>query len=278
MTAPISNLHAHLLCRQHWYADGCPGLEEGKATYFASGEVVLDAAKDLDAALALVEPTLAGRRYPDSVLQALAEFDAARFVTNRARRACRECVCERVEHKSDDPCHVRFADVGAWCETCRKREPFREARSAARKALAKARTLLVRRLDGLRVEPKNARGKLRRRCRQKFEETFPEIRRTARAFGYAVAVHGSVERDIDLIFAPWKKDAATPMMLAEAVRSAVGGFFAREGHELNVARRAPIGVSCMIHLGGGPYLDCLIVCDEAARRAVKDGIHNLAKE
>lgn len=46
-----------------------------------------------------------------------------------------------------------------------------------------------------------------------------DVRAIAREHGYAVAVHGSLrtERDIDLIAAPWVKDAHAPRTLMRAV-------------------------------------------------------------
>lgn len=46
-----------------------------------------------------------------------------------------------------------------------------------------------------------------------------DIREIAREHGYAVGVHGSmrVERDIDLIAAPWVKDAKAPRTLMRAI-------------------------------------------------------------
>lgn len=46
-----------------------------------------------------------------------------------------------------------------------------------------------------------------------------DIRAVCRAHGYAVAVHGSLrqKRDIDLLAAPWVKDAHAPRTLMRAV-------------------------------------------------------------
>lgn len=46
-----------------------------------------------------------------------------------------------------------------------------------------------------------------------------DIRRIAREHGYALSVHGSLrkERDIDLIAAPWVKDAHSPRTLMRAI-------------------------------------------------------------
>jgi hypothetical protein len=49
------------------------------------------------------------------------------------------------------------------------------------------------------------------------------IRELAREVGYAVGVHGSLERDLDLIAAPWVADAVAPLALAEHIAAGLGG-------------------------------------------------------
>lgn len=47
------------------------------------------------------------------------------------------------------------------------------------------------------------------------------LRERARALGYALAVHGSLERDIDLIAVPWTAEAAAPEALANGLRQVI---------------------------------------------------------
>jgi hypothetical protein len=44
---------------------------------------------------------------------------------------------------------------------------------------------------------------------------YPELAKTARKFGYALAVHGSLSRDFDLICIPWTDDAGEPKDLVD---------------------------------------------------------------
>lgn len=44
-----------------------------------------------------------------------------------------------------------------------------------------------------------------------------EVRRLAREVGYGIGVHGSLERDLDLIAAPWVPEAVTPEALADHI-------------------------------------------------------------
>jgi hypothetical protein len=57
-----------------------------------------------------------------------------------------------------------------------------------------------------------------------FAWMIPHIAMVARGLGYAIGVHGSMNRDLDLIAVPWTDSAAPEEVLVEAVRDAVGGF------------------------------------------------------
>ena len=50
-----------------------------------------------------------------------------------------------------------------------------------------------------------------------------EVRAAAREVGYAIAVHGSLERDLDLIAVPWVASAVPAKELAEHVAKKIGG-------------------------------------------------------
>lgn len=52
----------------------------------------------------------------------------------------------------------------------------------------------------------------------------PDVRAAAWECGYALGLHGSVSRDIDLIAAPWIKHAASAEVLATRICELVGGW------------------------------------------------------
>lgn len=54
----------------------------------------------------------------------------------------------------------------------------------------------------------------------------PILQEVAREHGYALAVHGSMATDMDVIAVPWTEDAKDADTLAEAMRECVGGDFA----------------------------------------------------
>jgi len=57
-----------------------------------------------------------------------------------------------------------------------------------------------------------------------FAWMIPHLQQVANKFGYALAVHGSMARDLDLIAVPWIIQAAPVETLVEAIREAVGGY------------------------------------------------------
>ncbi|HEY9219576.1 MAG TPA: hypothetical protein VIO94_16125 [Phenylobacterium sp.] len=70
------------------------------------------------------------------------------------------------------------------------------------------------------------------------------IRSLAREVGYAIGVHGSLERDLDLIAAPWREDAVTATQLAEHIAAGINGRVLAPEHR-------PLGRwSCNIQIDG----------------------------
>lgn len=107
---------------------------------------------------------------------------------------------------------------------------------------------------------------------QAFGNLVEPIRETARILGYAVAVHGSLTRDVDLIACPWRADAASADDLAAAVIDTIKRL--NDGVAIvHNDPHAPIGdytrrnpepkphgrLAWSIHLGGGPYIDLSVM-------------------
>lgn len=51
------------------------------------------------------------------------------------------------------------------------------------------------------------------------------MRERARVLGYAIAQHGSLARDIDLVAVPWTENAHAPERLANSLRQVVGRMY-----------------------------------------------------
>lgn len=102
----------------------------------------------------------------------------------------------------------------------------------------------------------------------------PALREVARRHGYALAVHGSLERDIDLVAAPWRDgatDAATLVAAFYAVVETVLGYatwaggwtpkekFAPPTGSLPNPNKKPHGRLGWSILCGGPYFDISVM-------------------
>lgn len=53
---------------------------------------------------------------------------------------------------------------------------------------------------------------------------YPTLREVARRHGYALALHGSLIRDLDLVAIPWVQEASSADVLVAAIVDAAGGF------------------------------------------------------
>ncbi len=53
----------------------------------------------------------------------------------------------------------------------------------------------------------------------------PTLQSIAREHGYALAVHGSMATDLDLVAIPWVEDALAPELMIEAIREKLVGWF-----------------------------------------------------
>jgi hypothetical protein len=115
-----------------------------------------------------------------------------------------------------------------------------------------------------------------RKCRRHYRRIIEPLRIVARECGYALAVHGSLRRDIDLVGVPWAADAKTPRQLADAIAAKLvemGYGWNGEGEVLRgwtpgkdqdftldgAPGVKPHGrLGWVIHLGGGPYIDLAV--------------------
>jgi hypothetical protein len=53
---------------------------------------------------------------------------------------------------------------------------------------------------------------------------YPILVEAVRPLGYALTLHGSMNRDMDLVAVPWVEDAAKPELVAETIREQLDGF------------------------------------------------------
>jgi hypothetical protein len=103
-----------------------------------------------------------------------------------------------------------------------------------------------------------------------YEWLIGPLREKARELGYALAAHGTLVRDIDLIAVPWTRTAVDARTLAQALNDVAaaynGGTAFRKPDEDDAYFWAgspglkPHGrLVWSIHLGGGPYIDLSVM-------------------
>jgi len=102
-------------------------------------------------------------------------------------------------------------------------------------------------------------------CREYYEVLIAALRHVAYRCGYAIAVHGSLERDIDLIACPWRDSAPGADhlvgMLKKAIEAIIG--VARERECDPNPRHMPCGRLAwsfyLTHEDTGPYIDLSVM-------------------
>lgn len=57
-----------------------------------------------------------------------------------------------------------------------------------------------------------------------YSQILPRIRRAAKELGYAIAIHGTLTRDLDLLAVPWVEEAAEAADLVKVIADTVGGY------------------------------------------------------
>lgn len=95
-------------------------------------------------------------------------------------------------------------------------------------------------------------------CREYMRVLLPALRFRAKSCGYALAVHGSMQRDIDVVAVPWREHAVGAEDLIAAIREivkAVTRIDHVEGPTPKPAGRAAWSLHLTAYGGDGPYLD-----------------------
>jgi hypothetical protein len=77
--------------------------------------------------------------------------------------------------------------------------------------------------------------------------------------GYALGLHGSMNRDLDLIAAPWTDDAVSADQLISRLTETAGGFISNDLLCVNPEYRPHGRMAYAIQLGRGLYLDISVM-------------------
>lgn len=98
-----------------------------------------------------------------------------------------------------------------------------------------------------------------------YSQILPRIRAAAKELGYAIAIHGTMTRDLDLIAVPWIEDAAEPAALVKMIAESVSGYIIGDrtderGHVSEHPHEQPHGrMSWNICWGGKAFIDLSVM-------------------
>lgn len=85
------------------------------------------------------------------------------------------------------------------------------------------------------------------------------IVKAAREIGYAVAIHGSVQRDLDLLAVPWTDEAVDDETLVNAVIKACDGWVINEIPPRHPIQKPHGRKSWSIYLDQYTYIDLCVM-------------------
>ncbi len=97
---------------------------------------------------------------------------------------------------------------------------------------------------------------------------YPDLVTAARTHGYALAIHGSLTRDFDLIAVPWTQEASEGLELIKSLQEVVGCCYRRSSideffTDADPRSRPHLRRGYVIHLtddgAKGPYLDISVM-------------------
>lgn len=88
---------------------------------------------------------------------------------------------------------------------------------------------------------------------------YPELRKAALECGYALALHGSMQSDMDLLAVPWVEDAKSHQELYDALRVVIGKTM-WESEERSIPHYKPHGrIAYTINIAADVYIDLSII-------------------
>lgn len=97
---------------------------------------------------------------------------------------------------------------------------------------------------------------------------YQNLRLTAYKEGYALTLHGSLQKDLDVVAIPWTEECSNHEILAKALCDSANGFISNGSRLINGVyekveepQKKPHGRLCyIIHLGSnGGYIDLSIM-------------------
>ncbi|GAB3164767.1 hypothetical protein [Telluribacter humicola] len=88
---------------------------------------------------------------------------------------------------------------------------------------------------------------------------YNDFRRAALDCGYALALHGSMARDMDLIAIAWTEDAAPVETLVAAISDCIGQTIWKDYHLKNPSQRPHGRITYTLSIMGDWFIDLSII-------------------
>lgn len=86
---------------------------------------------------------------------------------------------------------------------------------------------------------------------------YPQLAAEARRHGYALTLHGSLQRDLDVVAVPWAEQVSPAIDLVSAL---AGVFYIEPNHPIDKPEQKPHGrLSWSLPLWWGAYIDLSVM-------------------
>lgn len=107
-------------------------------------------------------------------------------------------------------------------------------------------------------------NKSKRELKRIYTSLLPEIRAIARYSGYAIGLHGSMTRDLDLIAVPWTKKYTSPELLISRIERTICQYPEKDKkyykRKARIATDKPHGRKAyVLHVGFYAYIDLSVI-------------------
>lgn len=120
----------------------------------------------------------------------------------------------------------------------------------------------------MKYKPTHRRHRTKRAKKRHYAEILPIVREVAKSCGYAIAIHGSMTRDLDLIAVPWVEKHLKPETLLLRIEKAVcehkfigslKSLLEIQACHKKQEKHGNVGEGFILTTGADTYIDLLII-------------------
>jgi len=100
----------------------------------------------------------------------------------------------------------------------------------------------------------------KRKLKKLYTSLIPTIKKVGKKHGYAMAIHGSLTRDMDILAVPWVENVSSEHILVRAVTKSVKGLLV-DTREIKPHNRVAYTILLTKYSGtkGNPFIDLSII-------------------